>query len=335
MKIFSEKTELISSEIANLWNSYMSDSFAICVLKHFINRVDDNSTKSLLKKSLDLSQQHIKKITNIFNEEKLTLPEGFSDRDVDVNAPRLFTDSYYLFYISNLSKQGMNAYTIALNDVSRSDIRQYFSDAAIESIELYNSTAELLLSKGSFVKAPVVEISKEIEFIKNERFLAGWLGERRPMLAMEISRMFSNILTNIIGRALITGFAQVAKSKQVAEFFFKGRDLTNKQIEEFTTILTKENIPIPSTSESFLTDSIVAPFSDKLMMFHITVLIASGIGSNAIALSSSLRRDLQVLYTKLAAEIGQYADEGVQIMISNKWMEEPPRVIDRKELAGV
>ena len=53
------KIPLVSSEIAGLWNSYMADSMAVCVLAFFVNRVEDEETRSILQETLDLSSQHI------------------------------------------------------------------------------------------------------------------------------------------------------------------------------------------------------------------------------------------------------------------------------------
>jgi hypothetical protein len=85
------------------------------------------------------------------------------------------------------------------------------------------------------------------------------------------------------------------------------------------------------TSE--VTNSTVSPFSDKLMMFHIAGLIASGIAQYGISISVSPRRDIGVMYTRLMAEIAKYSEDGANIMINNGWMEEPPKAADRDELA--
>jgi len=85
------------------------------------------------------------------------------------------------------------------------------------------------------------------------------------------------------------------------------------------------------TSE--VTDSKEPPFSDKLMLQMITSLIASGMSSYGKAMSVSPRRDLGVKYARLITEIGQYADDGAEIMIKNEWMEQPPISADRKDLA--
>jgi len=47
----------------------------------------------------------------------------------------------------------------------------------------------------------------------------------------------------------------------------------------------------------------------------------------------SPRRDLGAHYTRLTAEIATYADDGLEIMIKNNWLEQPPLAADRKNLA--
>ena len=39
---------LASAELSGLWNSYMGNTLSVCVLKYFVNRVDDNDTRFIL-----------------------------------------------------------------------------------------------------------------------------------------------------------------------------------------------------------------------------------------------------------------------------------------------
>lgn len=58
------------------------------------------------------------------------------------------------------------------------------------------------------------------------------------MLANEIAALFTNIQTNILGKTLVMGFSQVARSKQVRDFFIKGREIATKHIAIFSAIMT-------------------------------------------------------------------------------------------------
>jgi hypothetical protein len=51
--------------------------------------------------------------------------------------------------------------------------------------------------------------------------------------------------------------------------------------------------------------------------------------------AGSSRHDVAVNYARLTTEFGLFGDDGSNIMIENKWMEQPPQADNRKELAGV
>jgi hypothetical protein len=85
--------------------------------------------------------------------------------------------------------------------------------------------------------------------------------------------------------------------------------------------------------DSDIMDSTTPPFSDKLMLFLISQLMAMGIGYYAAAMGASFRVDIAVDYGRLMVEIETYVHDGVKMLIKNGWMEEPPLADDRKQLA--
>ena len=94
--------------------------------------------------------------------------------------------------------------------------------------------------------------------------MADWFGDKRPMLAGEITHVFATIFANIVRRTISTGFGQTSKEKRNSKYFFQGKDISSEQISELTSILTDEGIPIPSTSDSFVTDSTVGTLFRKI-----------------------------------------------------------------------
>ena len=46
-----------------------------------------------------------------------------------------------------------------------------------------------------------------------------------------------------------------------------------------------------------------------------------------------MRHDLHAIMGILIADIGKYANEGMNLIIDNGWLEEPPRAADRKKLS--
>lgn len=323
---------LVSSEIAGLWNSYMSDTMIVCVLKYYLNNVEDSETRVILQQTLDLSNKHIKELTNIFNQEKLTIPEGFNDTDINISAPRLFTDHFYLAYLCFQSTVGMHNYTLILNHIARSDIRTYFTERINENINLYNNSTNIKLSQGTFIRAPRVEVTQGIQYVESQSFITDWFGEKRPLLAIEITHIFAIKYANLVGRAITTAFGQVSKNKKVSDYFFEGEKIATQYIYELNGLLTNEGIPIPSSSDSFVTSSVVSPFSEKLMMNHLAVLSTSAISSLGMAMADTMRSDLEAKYIKYVAEIMKYGKKGANIMIDNKWLQRSPQAINHENI---
>jgi len=326
---------LIISSIAGLWSTYMADSASIYTFKQFLNHVDIKEIKDILQYALSLSEQHLKEIEDIFNKENIPIPDAFGDDDINIDAPRLFTDAYYLFYLGTMSGFGLDGYSLVVRYTARPDILDFFLKRLDETSKLLRKVTLLGLEKGLYLKAPRVEVSKKVAYIEKENFLDGLLGEPRPLLAREATNIFAGALIDIVWRALTTGFGQVTGAKQVKDFMFKGRDITSAHFKTFSQILNDENIPVPSISDAFVTDSTVPPFSDKLMMFQILTFCAFAMGVDGAAVASSLRSDLLVLHTKFGAEIVKYVSDGTKIMINNKWMEQPPQVVRHEKLTDV
>lgn len=91
---------LTSAELGSLWTSYMNDSMAICILKYFVKTTqNDDEIKSLVSYALSLSEKHIATMTKIYNDEHIPVPDGFTEADVDLNAPALFSETFHVNYL--------------------------------------------------------------------------------------------------------------------------------------------------------------------------------------------------------------------------------------------
>lgn len=326
--------ELTAAEISNLWTSYQNDSMAACGIKYFLTHIENDDIRSVLEYALKISEQHVRAVTQIFKEENYPVPQGFTEYDVNLDVPRLFTDKLYLLYILNMGKFGLSSYALALSLSERSDSIQYYTNCLNETEKLHNWAMELAKEKGISTRAPLIPKPEQIDFVKDQSFLAGYLGNRRPLLGVEIGMLVYNAKRNALGQAIITGFSQVAKDKKVRKYLEQGREISGKHLEVFSSLLNEDYLSegtMNMTSE--VTDSTVSPFSDKLMMYHIAALIASGVGQYGVALSTSPRHDIGVTYGRLIAELEKYTNEGAKIMINNAWMEQPPEAADRKDLA--
>lgn len=325
--------QLTSAEIAQIWGAYQNDSMAVCVLKYFLEKVEDTEIRAIIQYGLDLSQSHIQKLTTIFTEENYPVPVGFTDSDIILQAPRLYSDSYMLFYMQQMGKLGMNSSSVAVALSSRQDIHAYFSETLVEFLKLHRRANEILLSKGLYIRPPYLPKPDKVNFVHKKSFLTGWFGNRRPLTSLEVSTLFDNIQRNALGAMTLAGFSQVSESKKVGQFMTQGKKIASKHVEIFGSVLREEDLPVPMTWDAQVTKSTTSPFSDKLMMFHTTSMIAIGMGYYGTSMATSMRRDLQSHYVRLTAEVGKYAEDGANIMIDNGWMEEPPQAADRNKLA--
>jgi hypothetical protein len=87
---------LSSAEITNLWVHYIRETMAICVSNYVLNSVKDREVINVFEFALQLSNNHIKILNKIFKQENFPNPNGFTDEDVKVNAPPLFSDNFWL-----------------------------------------------------------------------------------------------------------------------------------------------------------------------------------------------------------------------------------------------
>ncbi|MBB3109599.1 hypothetical protein FHS18_001662 [Paenibacillus phyllosphaerae] len=324
---------LTSAEMANLWTSYISDSSFNCVFKHFLTKVEDKEIRPILEYGLKLTEKHLSTLKQILHHEDFPIPHGFTEEDVTPDAPRLFSDSFFLHYLSSMGRSGLLFNAVAISTAARSDVFDFYNECLASSAEVLKKSREVLLSKGLFIRPPYIPIPKEVEFIQSsDKFFGGFFIDKRPLTAMEISHLNINIQTNSIGKALIMGYSQVAKTDEIRKYFLRGKEISKKHIEIFSSILTKEDLPAPMTWDGDVMESKVAPFSEKLMMYQVVALCAAGLGNYGSAIASSPRHDLATNYGRLSAEIGKYGEEGARIIISNNWMEQPPIAIDRKAL---
>jgi Protein of unknown function (DUF3231) len=333
---FIKRTDikLTSAEITNLWATYMNDSGSICHLKYYLNTVEDTEIKSVIQYALDISQLHVNTITQIFTQEGYPVPHGFKlNEDVDVTAPRLFSDTYLLNNVNYLGKIGLNAYSTAITVAVREDVYSFFSQCLRESDNLIKQTNDLLLAKGLYTRSPYLPKPESYDFVKQKSFLAGFLGEKRPLTGTEITNLYTNFQRNALGAATLIGYSQVAQDEEVKQFLLRGKEMANKHCEIFGSFLKESDLPCPMTLDTEVTDSITYTFSDRKMMFYTTSLIALSVGYYGGSISMSPRRDIGIMYSRLVAEILKYAEDGAKILIKHGWMEEPPRALDRDELS--
>lgn len=325
--------KLTTSEIGSLWSTYIENTAVRCFYKHFLQHLEDTEIKTIIEEVLILVEKVIGKIKKIFEEENIPIPLGFSDKDVDLLAPALYTDSFALSFVYRGGQVIMAFYATVLTKVTRSDIYQFFSKCLYHETELHKKALDIMLLKGLNDRPPKMEYPTTVEFVQhNPSLINTWLGEKRPLNTLEIGELFAGIERNAIGLILLMGLIQVTKDKEIKDYLLKGKKLCEKQLETFDKMLREnENfIGFPMALE--VTNSTISPFSEKLILFFIGTSNQVGLSTLGYALSITMRKDLGAVWSLYIAEVMKYGGEGLKILVERGWMEQPPQPIDRKKL---
>jgi hypothetical protein len=338
LKISSTKSntceKLTSAEMGKLWATYMGNSMSKCILLYYLQHVEDGDIKTLLENGLKLSLEFIKIIEDIFMKENFPIPKGFSEEeDVNLDAPRLFEDEYYVHYLKYAGKAGMSIYNVAVPLVYRKDVEEFFIYCMDSTMALMKQIKEILMNKGLIIKPPIIPVPDKVEFIHKD-FLNGFFGHVRPLHALEIAHFYDNIENNVTSKALIMAFSQVVKSEKIRDLFMKGKDLTHKHIELYMEKLHYENLPSPTFLDHLVTTSTFSPFSDKLMLYHKTDMFSLRIRSFGNSAAVNGRHDIELLYTRSLMQITSFVEDAAKIMIENGWMEQPPYAVNRDKIAS-
>ncbi len=223
--------KLTSAEMGKLWATYTSNTMAKCVLSYYLKHLDDQDIKKVVEHAFNLSGKIVENIKEIFIQENFPIPIGFTDKDVNLDAPRLFSDEFYLHYLKYTIKAGMSIYSIAIPLMTRKDVRDFFINTLDSTVELIAEINDVLEEKGLMVKPPTIPIPKKVDFVQKQRYLHGFIGDVRPSHALEIAHLYDNIESNVTSKGLLIGFSQVARTEKVQKFMLRGKEITNKHIE--------------------------------------------------------------------------------------------------------
>lgn len=329
-----EKTTLTAAEVSALWLQYMGDSMAVCVYKYFLKIVENNEIKPILAYSLRLAEKHLIKITDFFTKANFQLPKGFTEEDVNLHAPRLFSDSFLLFYSKMMTMHGISAYTLAITNAEREDVQDHFFECIVTSKELFQKIIQLAKTHPEFSSVPTLPSPDEVKFVESSGIITSLLGDKRPLNMSEISNLHFNSKKTGFVRSLSIAFSQVAEKEEVRGFMLKNVKLAGKDAESLDEILENDNLPIPKRWDAEITDSKISPFSDKLIMFHAALLVNTALSYYGAAIGSSLRTDIILNYKRIFNHAMQAGVLCYKLMVKHGWMEKQPEAINRKGLAG-
>src|SRR3954469_3203097 len=178
--------KLTAPEMGKLWATYVGNSMSNWILKYFQKHVEDEDIRFLLENGVSLSEDFMQRIEQILAKENFPIPIGFTKDDVNLGAPRLFQDEFYVHYLKYAAKAGLSLYNVAIPLVLREDIRDFFIYCNVSTITFLGQLNDVLMTKGLIIKPPVLPIPEKVDFVKKQNYLKGFFGDIRSLHALEI-----------------------------------------------------------------------------------------------------------------------------------------------------
>ncbi|MED1471664.1 DUF3231 family protein [Bacillus salipaludis] len=324
-----ETQPLTSSEIGKLWATYFGNTMSTQILSYFLQHCEDEHIRTLLENGLALTKDFIQRIEDIFKKENFPIPVGFTKDDVNLGAPRLYQDEFYAHYLKYAAKAGMSLYSVAIPLTMREDIREFFIYSLNCTSIFLGQINNVLLEKKYIPKLPTIPMPNRVDFVHEQSYLNGFVGDVRTLNAMEIIHLFDNIENNVTSKTLLLGFYQTVQDEKIKALFKRGLEITEKAVKRYMEKLHIEQLESPSYKEHLVTTSTYPPFSDKIMLFHKVDMFSMKIRAFGNSLAVSPRRDLGFLYGRSLQNVVLFVDDGANILIDKGWLESPPQAFDR------
>jgi spore coat protein CotF len=324
---------LSAFEIGQLWEGYIADSNAKCILQYFVAKAQDPEIRSVLEYALQLTINHQNVRTQIFNSVGFPIPHGFTDEDVEPNAKRLFSDGLMLTYVRYMTRYGAIKYFTALTISTRPDLREFHNQCIDEIQTLHNKADEILIKKGFFSVEAYIPVPDRIQYVYQDRSLfKGIFGDKRQINALEISQVFGRLESKLLERCIVLGFSQVVKSQEIQKIFSKVKQELDKTVQRWSKILRDEDLPLPVSMEDQVTDSSESPFSDMFMLYHVLNIFTYGLTAFGIAIASCTRSDIIADMNVSIVDSQALGKDILDLMIQSGWLEKVPQATDRKQI---
>jgi len=327
------KLKLTSSEIGTLWGEYVNGTMADTVNRYMFSIIEDKSIKAIFGEAINTFDKQKKQMAAFMKNEGFPVPIGFNEFDLNQGAERLFSDIFCLNYLHIMTLHGMLGHTTSLSVSVRKDLRNFYDSCDKDGKKMYHQTIELMLEMGTFQRDPMFYPTKGPEFVSSQNFKDGILGKGRRLAATEIISLSFNLKKSIMAKTLSIGFSQVTQSKEVRKFLEDTENTSDGQIQSLSNIMHKDNLPIPRSMETEVTVSTDSPFSDKLMLYHIGFLFQTGQAYQGTGLAAAMRTDLITTYEGIILKNLTVAKKWYNLMVQNKWLEQPPLAPNRVEIA--
>lgn len=96
---------------------------------------------------------------------KYPIPEAYGEKDVDIEANKLFSETFTLLYTRLMHKYVLLHYSNASTVSYRIDFVDFFNECIDTSQEIVQKTTKMLLEKGLLPKSPIMVIPDKVDYV--------------------------------------------------------------------------------------------------------------------------------------------------------------------------
>jgi hypothetical protein len=325
---------MTAGELGHLWEQYMNNSLVSVILGYLLKKIDEEEIRNICSFALMVVQTDLNRMTKLYEQEDFPLPEGFTERDMNPNAPKPVTDEFVLFVLQDMSQLDLALTAVSLADAVRKDLRELYRERLAKAAELHEKATSLLLEKGLFVRSPHVNSTHEYNPVAEQSFMSNWFGnEPRMLTAREAHELHKNVLLNYHGKCWLMVLHQTNQNEKMQRLLLRGKELSSNIMKKLSDVLIENDLPVAMTWDTHILDTQESPFSDKLICFLLDQLNKFGVASYGYAAAVSARKDLKAMYAGIIVDVYQYEADLKNFMIENHWLERPPLALDRRNLS--
>lgn len=318
---------LSAPEILIHWNNYLIESMAVHVTTYFIKKAEDKEVKEMLEFALQVAKRGTEGSKKFFEQANHPLPQGFHAEDVNIQAPRVYSDNLVVLIKNRLAQDAMVVLSMSLGASSRSEIRDFFEQQLTDTARITNMCLEIIQKKGLY--HPVyIPTPENIEKVQSQSYLGGILFHHRSLNTAEIYQLVTNLQLTEIPSIFFKSFAQfdLIQERGLRQHFQRGAEMTEKQLQIFQSLLSAYDLPQFPTWESELTGSTISPFSERLILFKTAVMLSATASRYGVAQSTVMRKDIGVDFMRLMSETLLYAEDSMNLMIKKGYFDQHPLV---------
>ncbi len=311
------RIQLTSTELGTLWMTYRATRATITKCEYMKNKTIDKEAQNIITGYITDAQIVVDKIISVFNNEEVPIPIAFGESDIVREAPPLFDDIFHIMIIRQMMKLNFGHCAMYTTMSYMKEVQDILMTNNDISSKFYIMATNYLLEKGVLAKPPYVTMPKQAEIIKDKNYASGinLFSDKRQLDTIEVGFLNEVIQNNIFGMQLMIGFAQASTDNDIKQYFLEGSELAKEIISKVTKVLLESNIQAPSTWAGKVTDSTIAPLSEKLMMFTTSIMSSTAIGVSIVGTPFSMRTDLQMILALISKDILPFAKKGGKLMI--------------------